>query len=47
MQFISVFLDIAKIADFWWKSADVSRPQGLCHVIYMFFESSLGKVNLW
>ena len=36
------FLDVAKFADFWWKYADVSRTQGLCHVIYIFFGSSLG-----
>ena len=31
----------------WWflvKSADISIAQGACHVIYIFFESSLGKV---
>ena len=33
MQSIPVFPDILKIADFWWKNADVSRTQGLCHVI--------------
>ena len=46
MQSISTFLDITKIADFPWKSADVSRTQELCHMIYMFFGSSLGKVYL-
>ena len=40
MQSISVFLDKAKFTDFLWKSADVSRTQGVCHVIYMFFGSS-------
>ena len=44
MQSISVFFDITKIADFWWKNADVSRTQGVCHVIYIFLGSSLGKV---
>ena len=44
MQSISVFLDIAKFANFQWKNADVSRTQGLCHVIHIFFGSSLGKV---
>ena len=44
MQSISVFLDIAKFADLSWKNADVSRTQGVCHVIYIFFGSSLGKV---
>ena len=28
MQSLFVFLDIAKLADFWRKSADVSRKQG-------------------
>ena len=36
--------DITKIAEFRWKNADISRTQGMCHVIYVFFESSLGKV---
>ena len=44
MQSIPVFPDILKIADFRWKNADVSKTQGACHVIYVFFESSLGKV---
>ena len=44
MQSISVFLDIAKFADFRWKNADVSRTQGVCHMIYIFFGSSLDKV---
>ena len=37
MQSLSVFLDIAKFADFWWKNADVSRTQGVHHVIHIFF----------
>ena len=41
---ISVFLDIGKFADFRSKNADVSRNQGVCHVIHIFFETSLGKV---
>ena len=44
MQSISVFLDITKFADFNWKNADVSRSQGVCHVIHIFFGSSLGKI---
>ena len=40
---MSVFCDITKVADFQWKIADVSRTQGVCHVIYIVFESSLGK----
>ena len=44
MKSVSVFLDIAKFADFWRKNADVSRTQGVCHVILIFFEPFLGKV---
>ena len=44
MQFIAVFFDTAKVADFWWKGPEVSKTQWVCHVIYMFFLSSLGKV---
>ena len=45
MQSMSLFLAIAKFADFRWKNADTSRTQGLYHVIHTFFESSLGKVK--
>ena len=44
MQPLPVFPDVTKIADFWWKNADDSRTQGVCHVIFVFFGSSLGKV---
>ena len=44
-QSISVFLDITKFANFWWKNADISWTQEVCHVIH-FFLSSLGKVWL-
>ena len=44
MQSIPVFLHIAKLTDFRWKNADVSRTQGVCHVIHILFGSSLGKV---
>ena len=44
MQSISVFLDITKVADFRSKNADLSRTQGVCHVIYILFGSSLDKV---
>ena len=37
-------LNITKVADFRWKKADVSRTQEMCHVIYVFSASSLGKV---
>ena len=46
MESISVYLDLAKFADFWLKSADVSRNEGVCHVIYIVFGSCLGKVKL-
>ena len=44
MQSISVFLDITKDADFWLKNDDASRTQEVCPAIFIFFESSLGKV---
>ena len=44
MESISVFLDIAKFADFRSKNAGVSRTQGVAHVIHIFLGSSLGKV---
>ena len=47
MQSITVFLDIAKFADFLLKNADVSRTQGVCHVIHIFFKSSLDKAQPW
>ena len=46
MQSISVFLDITKVGDFWWKNADVSWKEGVCHVANIFFGSCLGKVQL-
>ena len=39
-----MFFDKTKAANFMQKNADVSRNKGLCHVIHIFFESSLGKV---
>ena len=44
MQSIYAFLDLAKFANFWCKNADVSKTQRVCHVIYIFFGSLLGKV---
>ena len=44
MESISVFLDIAKFADFRYKNADASKTQGVCHLIHIFFGSSLNKV---
>ena len=38
------FSDIAKFADFRWKNANVSRNQGMCHVIHVFLGSVLGQV---
>ena len=40
----TVFLDKVKFADFLSKNYDVSRTQGMCHLIHMFFGSSLGNV---
>ena len=31
-----------KFAHFRWKNADASRTKGVCHVILVLFESSLG-----
>ena len=44
MQSIFLFLDITKFTDFWGKNTDVSRTQGVCHVIQMFFGWYLSKV---
>ena len=44
MQSIAVFPDIQKIANFCRKNANVSINQGVCHVIYVSFGSSLSKV---
>ena len=46
MEFVSVFPDITKCADFQWKVADFSRTQGVCHVIYINIGSSLDKVYI-
>ena len=46
MQSMLVIPDILKFVDFRLKKADVSRTQVVCHVIYVFFGSSLGKVQL-
>ena len=46
MQYTSAFVDITKVPDFLCKNADVSRTQGVCHVIYIFFGSSLVKIEL-
>ena len=44
MESISVFLDLIKLLIPDETNADVRRTQGACHVIYMFFGSSLGKI---
>ena len=44
MQPTFVFLDVTKIVDFRLKITDVSRNLWVCHVIYIFFGSSLCKV---
>ena len=43
IQAIPVFLNIAKFVDFRQKNTNVSRTQGVCHVIHICFGSSLGK----
>ena len=43
MQSISIFPDITKVANFYFKNDDVGRTQGVSHIIYTFFGSSLGK----
>ena len=35
-----------KISQFSVKNADVSRSQGVFHMIYIFFGSSVGKVYM-
>ena len=42
---MSVFIDIAKFADFRWKNTDVIRTQ-VCHVIHIFFGTFSGTVQL-
>ena len=44
MQSLFVFLGKTKISDFLWKKADVTSPQGVCHMIYMFCRSPSVKV---
>ena len=44
MQSIFLFSDIAKFDDFGSKNADVSRTQGVCRVMYIFFGFFLDKV---
>ena len=46
MRSTSVFLDIATFGHLWYKNDDASRTQVVCHMIYIFFGSSLGKVLL-
>ena len=43
METIFIIFDIAKFANFRLKNVDVSRTQGLFHVINISFVSSLGK----
>ena len=44
MQSISVFSNRAKLSDFRGKNGDISRVQGVCHVIHIFFGYPLDKV---
>ena len=44
MQSTPIFLEITKVVDFLSKNNYVTRTQGVFHVNYMFFESSLCKI---
>ena len=44
MQSTSVFPDITKYPHSRRINADISTSQGVCHVIYIAFGFSLGKV---
>ena len=44
MESIPVSFGIAKFVDFRRKNADVSKTHGVCHVIDIFFGSSLAMV---
>ena len=44
METISVFPVVKKFAGLRWKKTGVSRTQGVCHVIHIYFVSSLDKV---
>ena len=44
MQSISAFVDKAIFIGFWSKNADVSRAQGFCHTIHIFFGPYLVKL---
>ena len=39
-----VFLDIRKLADFWYKKANINRTHDVCYVIHIFFGSTLGNM---
>ena len=45
MQSVSVFLDITKLANFWLKNANISRIQGVCHMIYIFVDPLWVRCN--
>ena len=40
----NLYLYFLRYQNLMMKNADVSRTQGVCHVIDIFFDSSLGKV---
>ena len=39
----AIYICISWYIDFLWKNADISRTQGVCHVIQKFFGSSLAN----
>ena len=45
MKSTSVLFCITNVANFHGKNADVSRTHWVCHVIYIYFGSSLGIVG--
>ena len=44
MESRSVFLHIAKFADFRFKNSKVNRTQGMGHMTHAFFWDTLGMV---
>ena len=46
MKSISVFLDIAKFANFWWQNAVVNKTQEVYHVVHVLFWCSLSIEQL-
>ena len=43
-NFLSLFPDVPKAADFEWKYANNSRYLRVCYAIYIYFGSFIGKI---